>query len=155
MKNVLKLIVTAAIATTLAGAVMAQQAGPTNGGLTNGQGQNPGKDGAKRGGAMKIGKEVLAKVQPALNDEQKKQISDLDKKTMESMKSLREKAKGGDKTQLRNDLKKITTDYRESLLKILTPAQQESFKNLYKEAVAKNRKDGKGGKKGGLNKGGN
>ena len=105
MKNVLKLIVTAAIATTLAGAVMAQQAGPTNGGLTNGQGQNPGKD--------------------------------------------------GDKTQLRNDLKKITTDYRESLLKILTPAQQESFKKLYKEAVAKNRKDGKGGKKGGLNKGGN
>ena len=147
MKKIWKGIVVAGIAATLVVPAMAQQAGPTGGGLQGGQ--TGAKHGGQGGGKMlKIGQEVLAKVQPPLSKDQEKQISALKKKTMASMKELRDKAQTGDKSKLREDMKKIFEDHRKAMMAILTPDQQKSYEALMKEAMAKAKADG-GAKKGG------
>jgi len=151
MKKIWKTFLIAGIAAILVVPAMAQQAGPTGGGLQNGPQSGAKKDGKGGGRLLKLTKELLAKVQPPLSADQKAKVADLDKKTMASMKELRGKAQTGDKTQMRDALKKISTDYRDGLKAILTPEQQTSYQTLMKEAMAKAKKDGKagGGKVGG------
>ncbi len=147
MKISFKVLFIAGIAALMVVPALAQQAGPTGGGLQNGPQQKAGKGG---GGArlFKINKEVLAKIDPPLNADQKTKVDALQKSTMASLKDLRAKAKQNtDKTALRDSMKKITTDYRNGLKAILTPAQETSYEKLYKEAVEKAKKDAKAGGK--------
>lgn len=142
MKKIWKTVLIAGIATILVVPAMAQQAGPKGGGLQGGAQTGAKRDGKGGGRLLKITKEVLAKVQPPLSAEQKTKVAALDKKTMASMKELRGKAQTGDKTAMRDAMKKISTDYRDGLKAILSPAQQTSYQTLVKEAMAKAKKDG-------------
>jgi|GEM_PF-3835400 len=146
MKNIFKGLIITGVAMAMIVPAFSQQAGPTNGSLQGGS-QQGGKHDGKGGGArlLKLNKEVLAKIDPPLNADQKTKVDALEKSTMAAMKDLRAKAKTEDKTQLRDAMKKITTDYRNGLKAILTPAQQTSYQKLYKEAVAKAKQDAKGG----------
>ena len=153
MKNQFKAIIVSAVAALLVASVLGQSAGPTGGGVQSGGAGGGAKAGAR--GALLSGKklemQVLSKITPALSAEQKSQIAKLDEKTTTALKALKEKAKTGDRAALKGEVQKIQTERREGLRTILTPAQQQSYMALMKEAREKMKKgkDGKGGGKSG------
>jgi Spy/CpxP family protein refolding chaperone len=147
MKSLIKLIAVSGIATILVAGVFAQAAGPNGGGVKNG-GVQGGKQGDRlagnRKGLVKLEAEILAKVNPPLSAQQKSQIEQLNARTNEALAALKEKAKTGDRAALQPEMQRIQEQRQSGLRNILTPAQQQSYMELMKEAASKFRKDGAG-----------
>lgn len=138
MKGLFKLIAISAVVASLIGGAYAQAAGPNGGGVKNGGaqgGKQGGKLGAGRMGAGKLQMEILAKVNPPLSPDQKTQIERLNARTNEALAALKEKAKGGDRAALLPEMKRIQEERQSGLKSILTPAQQQSYMELLKEAA--------------------
>lgn len=157
MRNLIKLIAVSAVAGTLIGGAYSQAAGPTGGGVKGGAGSQGGKQvGARKGIGAKFESEILAKINPPLSQDQKAQIEKLNAQTNEALAALKEKAKSGDKSAIQPEMKRIQEDRQTALRAILSPAQQQSYMELMKDAMSKLRKDGagvKGGQQAGARKG--
>jgi Spy/CpxP family protein refolding chaperone len=148
MNKILKLITISALAMALTVGAFAQAAGPQGGGVqggqTGGEGGLKGKGGLK--GNQKLEQEIWAKLTPALTPEQKTKLEQINQKSKDSFKALREKLPaGGSKESLKPELQKIMAERRESIKALLTPEQNKSYMELMKAAMEKMKK-GKGGK---------
>ncbi|MBC8064962.1 MAG: hypothetical protein H7Y17_09040, partial [Chlorobia bacterium] len=144
MKKILKFVTISVLGASLVASAFAQASGPAGGGVQNGSQGAAGKQG-KQGragsqkGLQKIEAELWAKLTPALTSEQKVKIEQLNQKTKDAFKALKDKAKNGDKEALRGEMKKIQTQRRESIQAILTPEQKKSYAELAKAAMEKMR----------------
>lgn len=157
MNKVFKALTIAALATVLAVGAFAQAAGPQGGGVKGGV-QGGGGELGKLGkgglrGNQKIEEEIWAKLSPALSADQKTKLAQIDQKTKDSVKALRDKAKKGDREAMKGEAQKIMQTRRESIKALLTPEQHKSYMTLMKEALEKLRKD-KGAGKGTIKKNG-
>lgn len=119
----------------LSTSAFAQQAGPRGGGGK----PEGGREGRQGGGMrmMKIEDEIFAKLN--LTAQQKTQINKLREDRRKAVEGLR--AKNLQREQIRPEMQKITTNYREGLKKILNPAQEKQYQELWKAAVEKMRKE--------------
>lgn len=144
MTKILKIVAISALAAVLSVGAFAQAAGPQGGGVQNG-GQTGGKAG-KAGGLkqmQKVEEEVFQKLTPALSADQKAKIEQINQKTKDSAKALREKLKTGDKAAIREEMQKVQTTRRESIQAILNPEQKKSYQALMKAAREKQRTERK------------
>jgi Spy/CpxP family protein refolding chaperone len=151
MNQFIKVFSVVALAAVLTVVAFGQAAGPAGGGVqggTQGAGGKQGKAGALRGG-QKLEQAIFAKISPPLDARQKAELDRINAKAKDSMKALRAKVQGGDKSALKGELQKIQEERRNSLKGLLTAEQQKSYMALMKEAMEKLRKErgGKGGNK--------
>lgn len=156
MNKILKLIAISALGAVFAVGAFAQAAGPNGSGLQGGKQGGAGKEG-KLGGARNLQKmqvEILQKITPPLTADQKTKIEQLNQKTKDAVKALRDKAGTGDRAALRTEMQKIQADRKQAMEAILTPEQRKSYAELLKAAMEKAKADGKAGKAGKAGKGG-
>lgn len=152
MTKILKLLTISALSATLVAGAFAQASGPTGGGVQNGaQGGAAGKQGkAGKGGNLKamqrVEVEIWTKLTPPLTADQKAKIEQINQKTKDSYKALKDKLKAGDRAAMQAEAQKIQKERRENVQAILTPEQKKSYMELAKAAMQKMRKgkDGKG-----------
>jgi Spy/CpxP family protein refolding chaperone len=123
MKRIITLIAIATMALGFAAVSMAQDAGP-QGGQLQGKMRRPGQ--LKM--MQKFEQDVLAGLN--LNDDQKKQIADLNTKTMQDLKDLRDKAKAATGDQKHNgvQVRKVMQDRLDTMKTILTPEQWKTYR---------------------------
>ncbi len=142
MKRMVKIASVVVLATSLFAVSFAQGAGPKGGAPKEGQ--------HARGPENRF--QMLEKVlnQLDLNKDQKSKIKDLIKKTRDELKDVRKDAKPGADGKpdpaVRDKVRGIMKTFHEDLFKILTPAQQDKFKQLMKDEMKKN--GGPGGPRG-------
>jgi len=136
MKRTLTLIIATVAAATLVASSFGQGAGPGSrpGQGSLGAGGQKGQGG--RGGKMgNMDSPILEKLN--LTDDQKKNIKALKEKMAKSVKDLREKGQGGDRTAMRESYKKLMKDYQTGLEKLLTPSQWTDYQKAMKEMRSK------------------
>ncbi len=146
MNNLTKVLSVIGLGAALTVASFAQSAGPSGGAVIP-QGQSPQHD-ARKGGGNKWMFETERKIlkQLGLSPDQESKLKDLDKKTMDELKELREKnraaGKPADKDAARSRaeaMKAIMKEHRDGLLAVLTPDQKKKFKELWKQAIKEHR----------------
>lgn len=145
MKKIYSLLAIGGLALSLSAISFGQDAGPQGGQL----GAQKRQGGRMHGGGKHMAKlqaEVLAKLN--LTADQKAKIEALNKNTQTEVKTIVTEGQGGDRQEIGKKIREVQKNHRESLNKILTPAQQAKFKELMmakmKELRAKREKDGKG-----------
>ena len=147
-----RFLITLIFATVSAGMSFGQAAGPTGGGVQNGQaGANAGKSDKAKGqqNDMRLEQAIWTKLTPPLTPNQKAEVAKINADAKNAVKALRDKAKTDDRQTLRLETQKIMKNRRERLLQILTPEQKKSYGDLMLQLAKDRRKDGKG--KAGLN----
>ncbi len=147
MNKIFKMVAVSALGLTLVAGAFAQAAGPQGGGVQGGAGQQGGKQGKGAGlkQMQKLETEIWTKLTPALSNDQKSKLEQINQKTKDAYKALKDKAQNGDKAAMRGEMQKIQGERRESIKALLSPDQQKSYMDLMKAAMAKIKKD-KGGK---------
>lgn len=162
MKKVLMGFVATVAVLGMATSVMAQSAGPKNGGQGGGK-AGAGQGQRQAGGMMmrgKIQEEVLKKLN--LTAAQKTKWENVTKQMRAEMDKVREESKKSGKRPDREQMMAKFKGYNDKLMAILTPKQKTDYEKLMKEAMEKARKErggagggagdkGKGGKGGGGN----
>jgi Spy/CpxP family protein refolding chaperone len=125
MKKVITLVAIATMSLGLGAISMAQDAGPQGG-------QLQGRMHAGQGGPLKVMQKLEKDVLAGLNlsDDQKKAIDDLNKKTMDELKDLRDKAKAAQGDQKHNgvQVRKVMQDRMDGMKSILTPEQYKTYR---------------------------
>ena len=157
MKNLFKLVSIAALAAVLVAPTFAQDPGP--GGKREG-GQREGRAGGPGGGMKRMAemeKQILSKLD--LTAVQTTKIEALNKKFQADVKELMEEMKGQGNVGQPGDRKgggklgELRKSHHDTMMKILTPSQQENYKTLRKEMMEKLKEKG-GNRPGGGRKGG-
>jgi Spy/CpxP family protein refolding chaperone len=159
MKKLITIMIAGALAASFATSAFAQGAGPRGGGVQGGQGGIGGGKGQRQGGGMRMMKmqqELMAKLN--LTTAQKTKIEAINKKFADDMKTLREKAKTGDRKALQPEFRKAQMAHREEIAAVLTAEQKKKYQEEMKAMMEKMRKErggdgkwgqnGKGGKAG-------
>lgn len=123
MKRIITLIAVATLAFGFAAVSMAQDAGP-QGGQLQGKMRRPGNLKVMQ----KFEQDVLAGLN--LNDDQKKQIADLNEKTMQQLKDLRDQAKAAQGDQKHNGIKvrDVMQNRLDTMKTILTPEEWKTYR---------------------------
>jgi Spy/CpxP family protein refolding chaperone len=144
MKNTIKLLAIIGLGASLTAVAFAQAAGPTNGSVTI---QKPAGQHKHAPNWMETTmKSVLGQLN--LTEDQKKSIAALNKQHAADLKAFRKSAAAstGSATpsasgapapnpERRAAMREIQKKYRDGLMAILTPAQQQQFKALWKQAM--------------------
>ncbi len=123
MKKIITLLAVATMAFAFAARSTAQDAGP-QGGQLQGKMRRPGQ--LKM--MQKFEQDVLAGMN--LNDDQKKQIADLNEKTMQQLKDLREQSKAaqGDKKNNGVKIRALMQGRLDTMKTILTPEEWKTYR---------------------------
>lgn len=137
MNKLVTMVTVAALAVGMSVSVMAQQPGPKGGDAKRG----PGGIGGRFGRMAEMEKDILAKLN--LNADQKKKIEALNKKTKTKMEALMKEP--GEMKDKREKFREINQNRRDEMNKILTPAQQKKYKELWQEKVKEMRPPGREG----------
>ena len=143
MKRLITLLAIATMAFGFAAVSMAQDAGP-QGGQLQGKMRRPGQ--LKM--MQKFEQDVLAGLN--LNDDQKKQIADLNAKTMEQLKDLRDQSKAaqGDKKNNGVKVRALMQNRLDTMKTILTPEEWKTYREQMMQKMKEYREQQKALKQG-------
>jgi len=167
MKKVLMGFVATVAVLGMATSVMAQNAGPKNGG--QGGGKAGAGQGQRQGGGMMMRGKIQAEVLKKLNltAAQKTKWENVSKQMRAEMDKIRAESEKSGKRPDRQEMMAKFKGYNDKLMAILTPKQKTDYEKFMKEAMEKARKErggqggpgggagGRGGDKGGKGGGGN